>query len=231
MCKRETQPKIFADIEETPGWMSRSVTVLLVIGFLVSIALTVWWSMDPQKFPFRALISPATGFQERGTRHITPLAELETRAETAAAARDGGGKPEGEAAIRDEPSSGKPDEALPESDSPAEGAGTEMDEEQRARAEALRNVSVIMYVSRYSPVCTEARTYLLRTGVSFEEKDVDTDEEARKRLEEINPAGSLPTFEIDGTVLIGFGAANFEDAIAAALEREGKPNRRTPKKD
>jgi glutaredoxin len=232
MCRRETQPKIFTDLEETPGWMSRSVTILLSLGFLFSVVLTIWWSLEPDTFPLRALLSPATGFQQRGMKSGNAVNAAESESVGKTAEEASGDSEEGALPVDQPPSSGNTDETSPEmtgekrkkteSADVDDGIDDEADTELSTRAEARKNVPVVMYGSRFSPVCAEARTYMIRTGVTVEELDVDSDEEALKRLKEINPAGSLPTLEVDGKVLIGFGVETFEDAMKEAVERAEK---------
>ena len=93
------------------------------------------------------------------------------------------------------------------------------DEELRA---ALRRVSVIMYSTEWCPVCTKARVWLRTNGVSFEERDVDKSASARRAQLSLNPKGGVPTIDIDGEVMIGFGAEQLQQALRRAAERRAR---------
>ena len=107
---------------------------------------------------------------------------------------------------------------------PTSAAGRESnkalsDEELRA---ALRRVSVTMYSTEWCPVCTRARVWLRANGVSFEERDVDKSESARRVQLSFNPKGGVPTIDIDGEVMIGFGAKHLQEALRRAAERRAR---------
>ncbi|HMI85600.1 MAG TPA: glutaredoxin domain-containing protein [Polyangiaceae bacterium] len=87
---------------------------------------------------------------------------------------------------------------------------------------AMRRVSVTMYSTEWCPVCTRARTWLRANGVSFEERDVDKSESARRTQLALNPKGGVPTIDIDGEVLIGFGAPHMQGALRRAAERRAR---------
>jgi len=93
------------------------------------------------------------------------------------------------------------------------------DEELRA---ALRRVSVTMYSTEWCPVCTRARAWLRTNNVSFEERDVDRSESARRVQLSLNPKGGVPTIDIDGEVMIGFGAEHLQAALRRAAERRAR---------
>jgi len=51
------------------------------------------------------------------------------------------------------------------------------------------------------------------------ERDVGANEAYRARLRELNPKRSLPTFDVDGEVVVGFSPSSLDRAIVAAAER------------
>jgi glutathione S-transferase len=53
----------------------------------------------------------------------------------------------------------------------------------------------------------------------FVEHDVERSAAAERRLRQLNPNGSVPTIEVDGRVLVGFGEQSMGRAIADAVER------------
>jgi hypothetical protein len=63
-------------------------------------------------------------------------------------------------------------------------------------------------------------------GIPYQELDIDQDDDALARRDEINPLSSTPTFEVDKQVLVGFSEQKLEEAIdraaAARLKRKRK---------
>lgn len=92
-------------------------------------------------------------------------------------------------------------------------------ERQQELANAMREVSVTMYSTSWCPVCTKARSYLQQQGIPFVERDVEASTEARSAQRALNPRGSVPTIDIEGTVIVGFSATGIDAARRAAAER------------
>ncbi len=63
--------------------------------------------------------------------------------------------------------------------------------------------NVIVYTSSTCPYCTLAKNHLTEKGVSYEEKNVSTDKEARKELMAMGHMG-VPVIVIDGNEVVGF---------------------------
>ena len=80
---------------------------------------------------------------------------------------------------------------------------------------AMRRVSVTMCSTEWCPVRNRARDWLRTNGISFDEHDVDRSESARRRQSSLNPKGGVPTIDIDGEVMIGFGAEHMQEGSAA----------------
>jgi glutaredoxin len=87
---------------------------------------------------------------------------------------------------------------------------------------AMRRVSVTMYSTDWCPVCKRARSWLLANGISFEELDVDRNESARRRQLSLNPKGGVPTIDVDGEVMIGFGPEHMQEILRRAAERRAR---------
>jgi glutaredoxin len=83
-----------------------------------------------------------------------------------------------------------------------------------------------MYGTDYCPVSGQARKYMQQRGIEFEERNIDADEDALARRDEINPLHSTPTFEIDGRVVVGFSEQSLEEAIDEAAAKRVKKKRR-----
>ncbi len=96
----------------------------------------------------------------------------------------------------------------------------ERERQKRTLASARRSVRIIMYAASWCPSCTRARRYMRENGIDFTERDVDSDASAQQRLLQLNPRGSIPTFEIDDQVRVGFSPSSLRSAIdRAARER------------
>lgn len=95
------------------------------------------------------------------------------------------------------------------------------DRNKRIR-EARETVSVKLYMADWCPACQEAKRWLREQGIRYEEQDIDTSESIRAELRRINPKRTIPTFNIEGLVLVGFSAGGVESAIRRASEAKGK---------
>lgn len=89
--------------------------------------------------------------------------------------------------------------------------------------EAMRRVPVTMYMTTWCPVCQRARGWLETGGYEFTEFDVETNPRAGRILRSLNPRGTIPMFDVDGRILIGFEPTMLKDTIrTAAEERYGR---------
>jgi glutaredoxin 3 len=119
-------------------------------------------------------------------------------------------------------SSAPPEEmAEPSPNEGAEEAGR-ADAEQARMEELLRTarkrVSITMYSTTWCPHCDRARQYLRTHDISATEHDIDQSTTAAERLARVNPRKSVPTFEVDDEVVIGFSARGLEGAIERAAQ-------------
>ncbi len=80
-------------------------------------------------------------------------------------------------------------------------------------------VQITMYMTSWCPVCQHAREWLDRRGYRFEMRDVEVDVRAGRELRSVNPRGSVPMFDVDGRILIGFEPSLLEDAIERAASQ------------
>lgn len=71
---------------------------------------------------------------------------------------------------------------------------------------------VYVYSSNTCPYCTLAKDYLAEKGVEFEEKNVQTDNTARRELMEMGHMG-VPVIVIDGEEIVGFDKAKIDELI------------------
>ncbi|HAE92195.1 glutaredoxin family protein [Tissierella praeacuta] len=73
--------------------------------------------------------------------------------------------------------------------------------------------NVIVYTSSTCPYCVSAKDYLKEKGVSYTEKNVQTDKEARKELMAMGHMG-VPVLVIDGEEIVGFDKEKIDNLLA-----------------
>jgi glutaredoxin len=84
---------------------------------------------------------------------------------------------------------------------------------------AVESTPVTVYMTHSCPHCQRAREFMADNGIPYREKDVDDNDGLRQQLIAINPTHTVPTFDIDGSVLIGFAPQDVVDAISKSVER------------
>ncbi len=67
-----------------------------------------------------------------------------------------------------------------------------------------QNLHVIIYSASGCPACQQAKAWMTAYGISFEERDIDATTEYVQQLRLLNRRMSIPTFDIDGNVMVGF---------------------------
>lgn len=86
-------------------------------------------------------------------------------------------------------------------------------------ADASQRVAIEMYTASWCSSCAQAKTWLRQQGIAYQEVDIDAREGARSQLRMLNPRGSIPTFDIEGEVLVGFRPERIASLITTAAER------------
>ncbi|HHV46234.1 MAG TPA: glutaredoxin family protein [Tissierellia bacterium] len=72
--------------------------------------------------------------------------------------------------------------------------------------------NVIVYTSNTCPYCVAAKDYLHERGVSYTEKNIQTDPSARKELMRMGHMG-VPVIIIDGEEIVGFDRAKIDELL------------------
>lgn len=94
-----------------------------------------------------------------------------------------------------------------------------------ATAAERARVRVVLYTTRWCPVCARARAWFTRRAIPFRELDVETDPRAAAQHRRVNPARTVPVVDVDGEILVGFRADDVRRAVdAAAHRRAGRSN-------
>lgn len=86
-------------------------------------------------------------------------------------------------------------------------------------ADASRVVSIEMYSATWCPSCGRAKAWMREQNIAFHEIDVDQRAGAMAQLQMLNPRRTLPTFDIDGEVLVGFQEPRLRTAIEEGARR------------
>jgi glutaredoxin-like YruB-family protein len=74
---------------------------------------------------------------------------------------------------------------------------------------------VVVYSTPTCPYCHQAKRYLTEKGVSYVEKDVATDLEARDEMVRKSGQLGVPVIEVNGSVIIGFNRPKLDELLAA----------------
>lgn len=95
------------------------------------------------------------------------------------------------------------------------------DAEAKARLEgAMRRVQVTMYATSWCELCQRAQGFFGSKGISLRVLDIEKSETDKILLRSINPAQSVPTFDVEGQVLVGYSERALEEAVLRAAEKK-----------
>ena len=91
----------------------------------------------------------------------------------------------------------------------------------------MRQVPIAMYMAGSCPVCLRARAWLRAGGYRFVEHDVEVDPAAAAVVAAVSDPGTVPTFDIDGQLVVGFDPTLLRYVLRVAVERRraaGEPH-------
>lgn len=92
-------------------------------------------------------------------------------------------------------------------------------EHDRRVTEAMRTVDITTYGAVWCPSCKAAHKWLDAQGIAYVDKDIEKSPADNKAMRALNPAGTIPTIDIEGQVLIGFDSRAIDRAIRNAAEK------------
>lgn len=84
--------------------------------------------------------------------------------------------------------------------------------------EAMLDVNITMYSTSWCDVCKAARRWMTEEGYRFKDLDVEASKTDSIVHKSLNPRGTVPTFDVEGTVLVGFDERRMAEAIKAKAE-------------
>lgn len=218
ICRRQ-QPRFVA--LETPKQTAADGLVTAILGFggLVAAGLALWalqlrgsGTSEDNAPPIKVMEARAEGATTRSARApaLTTLATGKglDRGSTRAAPW-GANAPNG-------PSEPPRQVSAPVKDERAQRA---LRAAQESVEQAKLRIPILMYSTSWCTICESSRYYLLGRELTYSEVDIERDPRAAARLGRINKLRSVPTFVIDGEVLIGFNAWQIEGALEDAARR------------
>jgi glutaredoxin 3 len=78
------------------------------------------------------------------------------------------------------------------------------------------NLHVVVYTTSWCPHCRDAKQWLHVRGVPYEERDIEASPENERMMRQVNSRGGVPTFDVNGEVLVGFSAQALESLLQRA---------------
>jgi glutaredoxin len=99
-------------------------------------------------------------------------------------------------------------------------AATDEPLSEQELAALRKKVPITMYMKPRCSLCDQARGLLKSRGIPLKEVDVDASATDKVLLESINAAGSVPTFDVAGKVLVGYEPNVLLSAIDKAATRK-----------
>lgn len=82
----------------------------------------------------------------------------------------------------------------------------------RINEEEFKMSKVVVYSSNTCPYCVSAKNYLNENGVDFEEKNIQTNAEARQELMQMGHMG-VPVILVDDEEIVGFDKNRIDNAL------------------
>jgi glutaredoxin len=87
-----------------------------------------------------------------------------------------------------------------------------------------QDLHVVVYSASWCSACQEAKAWMTAHGIAFEERDIDVSTDYVQQLRLLNQRMIIPTFDIDGNVMVGFNPRRLALMLQrAALRRAEGP--------
>lgn len=208
LCRR---PKFWLGKEEDETVASKTFTALLGLGLLAAMGFAAYTFTMPSASASGPRSITTQGSDE-SVANAPPPAEPPSPAPAVVEEEEREAKPAA-AAVQEEPAKA---EAPVTPRKRVRTVGKKIVDPRLI--EARKSVKVTMYSAPWCFICDRARSFLEAREVDLVDYNVDMDPEAEKRLEQLNPTGSIPTFIVDGKTIVGFHPWGLEDSIDAAAQ-------------
>jgi glutaredoxin len=88
-----------------------------------------------------------------------------------------------------------------------------------AAAPSIDGVRVLVYTASWCSVCKRAKAWMDSQGIAYEERDIEASSEDARTNRALNPRGSIPTFDVEGDVLVGFSESSLLATMRRAVQR------------
>lgn len=197
LCRRDTRP---------PASVPRSLFVAGGLALVVLFGIFLLKSRPPAPAPEPPAVSARPG---KIPAALAPVAPEE--------------RPEPALAFAPPPV--RVETALPAPGAPKAPATAAAPTADDMRA-AMKEVPITMYSTNWCPHCVRARSWFRANSIAFVEHDVEASPAAKRAQRKLNPAGGVPTIDVDGAVLVGFSERNVGNAIAASVQRRIRSRQR-----
>jgi len=79
-----------------------------------------------------------------------------------------------------------------------------------------------MYSTDWCPSCKNARAWFRANGIPVNDRNVEESESAHRAQLALNPRGTIPTIDVDGEVIVGFGPEHMENVLRRAAQRRAQ---------
>jgi glutaredoxin len=89
---------------------------------------------------------------------------------------------------------------------------------------ASRGIHVVVYTTGWCPHCKRAKAWMSGQGIAYEERNIESSTQYAQENRRINPRGSIPTFDVDGDVMVGFTESDLVAMIERASRRHAAQN-------
>jgi mycoredoxin len=74
--------------------------------------------------------------------------------------------------------------------------------------------NIIMYTTSWCPDCRAAKRYLTGKGLTWQEVDIEKDEDAAERVVQWSGGyRTVPTFDIEGAIVVDFDRAKLDTTL------------------
>jgi glutaredoxin 3 len=87
---------------------------------------------------------------------------------------------------------------------------------------SLSDVDLVIYTTSWCPACKQAKSWMNAHGMAYDERDVEASVAYSRELHSLNPRGTIPTFDVEGQVLVGFSDRTLVRAMEQAARRRAE---------